>query len=196
MDKKQEFNIASKQPDDQKRSLDDRKRLLEIEKIRDPAERQHHHEAMMLRDEKLKIEEQRAKREEKNIVEKEVQKQMLAKEQLQLTMKKSEGLPREQREKMVRQMVSHNVRISHGAELDQHQKQIRQDMNAEIDRGIKESLLKQERSRHEPEQKPAQQRSLSERRQEVGSKKERGPEGLGRSWREASRDRGDEGRKP
>ena len=154
MDRKQEFSVASKRDEDQKRLAEDQERMRQIDKIRDQQERNHHRQGMELRDEKLKIEKERADREERTVVQREVEKKMADKHELHLTMKGVEGLSPEKKRDMIEKMVSHNVRISHGAELDQHRAEVRTDMNREIDKGIKQSLEKQERHQNQ-EAKPS-----------------------------------------
>lgn len=149
MDRKQEFSIASKRDDEQKRLAEDQERLRQIEKINDQQERELHRQGMDLRDEKVKILKQDAEREERAIVQREVEKKMADKHELHLTMKRAEGLSPDKKRDMIEQMVSHNVRISHGAELDQHRAEVRADMNREIDEGIKQSLERQAQKERE-----------------------------------------------
>lgn len=149
MDRKQEFSLASKRDEEQKRLAEDQERMRQIEKIRDQQERDHHRQGMDLRDEKLKIEKERAEREERDLVQREVQKKMNEKHELHLTMKGAEGLSPEKKRDMIEKMVSHNVRISHGVELDQHRAEVRTDMNREIDEGIKQSLERQAQNERE-----------------------------------------------
>lgn len=149
MDRKQEFSVASKRDEEQKRLAEDQERLRQIEKIRDQQEREQHRQSMALRDEKLKIEQEQADRKERDLVQREVEKKMAEKHELHLTMKRAEGLPLEKKREMIEQMVSHNVRISHGVELDQHRAEVRTDMNREIDEGIKQSLERQAQNERE-----------------------------------------------
>ncbi len=153
MDMKKEFNIASKRDAEQTRLAEDQERLRRIEQIRDAGEREHHRQAMALRDEKLKIEKERAEREERGIVQREVQKKLAEKHELHLTMKKAEGLSPEKKREMIERTVSHNVRITHGTELDQHREECRQTMNKELDKGIQESLDRQAQKERENENK-------------------------------------------
>lgn len=143
MDRKQEFSIAAKRDENQKRLAEDQERMRQIEKIRDANERAQHEQGISLRNEKLKIEKERAEREERDIVRREVQKKMDEKHELHLRMKKAEGLSPEKKRDMIERAVSHNVRISHGAELDSHRAELQTDMNREIDDGIKKSLERQ-----------------------------------------------------
>ena len=154
MDRKQEFSVASKRDEEQKRLAEDQERMRQIEQIRDANERAHHEQGIALRNEKLTIEKERADREERTVVQREVEKKMTEKHELHLTMKNAEGLSPEKKRDMIEQMVSHNVRISHGVELDQHREEVRTDMNREIDKGIKQSLEKQERHQNQ-EAKPS-----------------------------------------
>lgn len=168
-DLKQSFSVASNRDEAQKRMAEDQERLRQVEQIRAQQERDRHVEAIRYRDEKLKAESDRAKRKEEEIAQREIRNRVAAKHELQLTMKGAAQLSPKQQENLIREAV----RNTHGVGFDQGIDIMRNDMNREIDKGIKESLERQKREQEKPEVRM----SLDERKAKIASQPD-----LSKAW--------------
>jgi len=168
-DLNQSFSVASNRDEAQKRMAEDQARLREVEQIRAQHERDKHVEAIRYRDEKLKVEGDRAKREEEKIAQREIRNRVAPKQEHTLTMKGAAQLSPKEQEKLIREAV----RNTHGTALDQGVEIMRNDMNREIDKGIKESLERQRREQEKPEVRM----SLDERKAKLNSQPD-----LSKAW--------------
>ncbi len=151
MDEKQvpeinkDFSISGNREIEQTRLAQDKEQQRKLDQVRDQFEREQIRGMIAMRDEKLKLEQERAQRELKAIEDKAVRDKVAQKEKLELTMKGVSGMTPRQQEAAVRQAVQ----AHHGAELDKHIDDLRSTLNQEIDKEITTALNKQERPRME-----------------------------------------------